>query len=186
MRLLLIADTHVPKRARDLPSAGVGRGRRRRRRLARGRLGGAGAARRARSQGQAARRVLGQQRRRRVAAPAARTRRRDAGRTAVHRRARDRRVRRPGRADGRAISRHRRAGVRAQPHPVGHHRDDRSAPAQPGLADRPAAPTVLHVHDRDRRAAPRCPMSCCTAWNAMRDRRPGRRRARDRGGRCRT
>ena len=39
MRLVLLADTHIPRRARDLPAAGVGGGRRRGRRRPRGRLG---------------------------------------------------------------------------------------------------------------------------------------------------
>ena len=56
---------------------------------------------------------------------------------------------------GRA-SRHRRARLRAQPHPVGHHDRHRAAAAQPRLADRPPAPAALHLHDRvggRRRAA---------------------------------
>ena len=50
-----------------------------------------------------------------------------------------------------AVPRHRRAGVRAQSHPVGHHRDDRPPTAQPRVADRPPQATVLHLHDRNRR-----------------------------------
>ena len=56
----------------------------------------------------------------------------------------------------------RRPRVRSQPHPVGHHDAAWAAPAQPGLADRPAAAAVLHLPHPDgrrrraerRRAAP--------------------------------
>ena len=73
-----------------------------------------------------------------------------AGRAAVHRGPRDRRQRRTRRPDVAPLPRHRRAGVRPQPHPVGHHDQHRAAAAEPGLADRSPAPAVLHLYDRRR------------------------------------
>ena len=51
----------------------------------------------------------------------------------------------------RAVPRRRRPGVRPQPHPLGHHRADRPAAAQPRLADRPAAAAARHLPHRRRR-----------------------------------
>lgn len=49
-------------------------------------------------------------------------------------------------ADGRALSRHRRFDLRAQPHPLGHHRRRRSAAAESRIADRPPPTTALHPY----------------------------------------
>ena len=64
---------------------------------------------------------------------------------------------RPAPATGRerrcdaAVPGHRRAGLRAQPHPVGHHARRGAAAAQPRLADRPPPAAAPHLPDRERR-----------------------------------
>ena len=67
----------------------------------------------------------------------------DARRAAVHRRARDGRVGGRDERMAQELSRYRRAGVRAQPHPVGHHRETGLRLLNPG------SPT-------DRRRQPDC------------------------------
>ena len=74
IRVLLMSDTHLPLRARDLPGPALGRGRPRRRRGARRRLGRRRDPRPARGAQPVAAGLLGQQRRPRAARPAARGR----------------------------------------------------------------------------------------------------------------
>ena len=59
-------------------------------------------------------------------------------------------VDRPREALRRRPPRPRRPRLRAQPHPVGHHDAARDAAAQPGLADRPSPSAAPHLPDRDR------------------------------------
>ncbi len=175
MRLLLIADTHVPKRARDLPQRVWDEVARADVVVHAGDWVDACAPRRARGAGRAGSSHAGATTT--VTSYVARLPERadvTAGRRAVHRRARD--GRRPAGA--------RRGWPRQYPDTdvlvFGHSHipwdttaDNRAATAQSGLADRPQATTVLHLHDRDPSTTVCCPTSRCTVSGsgAMPDRR---------------
>ena len=105
VRLVLVADTHVPKRARDLPRAGLGRDRRRRRRRACRRLGRRRPARRDSSSARAGWSASSATTTARAAGAAARDRPRRPRRvrvTVVHETGRSRQ---PGAPDGRTVRR---------------------------------------------------------------------------------
>ena len=207
-RLLLLADTHLPRRARDLPA-------------------GVWAAvdeadlvlhagdwvdvslldaleRRSRQ----ARRLLRQQRRPRAARAPAGGGPRGRGGAVDRRGPRDRSLAGSRGALRRPVPGRRRPGLRAQPHSLGQHDTRRTAAAQPGVADRPSPPAALHLDDgdgggrgaarradppprSDRREGPPEPglSARCRAWTprraaGRRGRRPGPAAGRPAAGRA--
>ncbi len=162
MRLLVLADTHVPKRARDLPpevwaavaEADVV--------VHAGDWVGVDLLERLQGCDASADRRLGQQRRSRPPRAASRNRTRRAGGGTRHRRPRDGRSQAPRGARRPPLPRHGSADLRPLPHSLGLHEPQRDAAAEPRLPHRPAPPAAPHLPHRRARRSP-CPRrSGCT------------------------